>query len=146
MRRYGVAMISFRDLNDIGKAIAAMTAVSVLSFCVLMFAPGCGLANQPQVKTALTAARVAAIGILELVDFIEDNGGDSEKVTIARTALREKDYGAALAASYLAVEELRARQVYIPEHIDRALYMVKGAMAAQAFEDVARAMRATVPD
>ncbi len=94
----------------------------------------------------LTGARAAALGILELINFIEEENGSEELAEAARDALREKDYGAALAASYMAVEEMRARGVGIPLEIDRALYMVRGAMAAQAFDDLAKAMRQSLDE
>ena len=120
-----------------------LAALSILTaICISCTA----LTSAPEVRTVLSAARAASLGILELIDFIESNGGPQDKADAARTALREKDYGAALAASYLAVEHMRARGVLVPEHIDRSLYMIKGAMAAQAFDDLAKAMRSTVDD
>ncbi len=108
---------------------------------------GCSMFRSvPEVRAALTASRAAAQGLLELIDFIEGNGGDQGMADAARQALQEKDYGKSLAASYLAIEKMRARGVLVPSHIDRALYMVRGASAAQAFDDLSKAMRSTLDD
>ncbi len=130
------------------KSLATMAA-GLASLILLLSAicMGCSaLASVPEVRTVLSAARAASLGILELIDFIESNGGSQDKADAAKEALRGKDYGAALAAGYLGVEELRARGVLVPEHIDRSLYMIKGAMAAQAFDDLAKAMRSSLDD
>ncbi len=109
---------------------------------ILLSFYGCAaLQASPEVRVALTAARAASQGLLELIDFIEGNGGDQGMADAAREALREDDYGKSLAASYVAIEKMRNRGVLVPSHIDRSLYMVRGAMAAQAVDNLAKAMR-----
>lgn len=104
---------------------------------------GCGFEAVPEVRALMTATRAAASGILELIDFIEGAGDDASEV---RNTLQEKDYGKALAMCYVAVEGIRERGMHVPEHVDRALYLVQGAMAAEAFGDLARAMRSTIDE
>ncbi len=117
------------------------------AYGLLIAALGCAaFRSGPEVRTALTAGRAASLGLLELIDYIEGNGGSQEKANKARQALHERDYGKSLAASYLGVEEMRANGAVVPQQIDRALYMVRGAAAAQAFDDLSKAMRSTLDD
>lgn len=116
-------------------------------FMAAMLSVGCSaFLSNPKVRTALTATRAATTGLLELIDYIEGNGGSQEKANNARQALHERDYGKSLAACYLGVEEMRANGAVVPEHIDRALYMVRGAAAAQSFDDLAKAMRSSLDE
>ena len=134
--------MKWNHLTDIGNALVATAAIALLSAV-----PGCAaLRSSPEVRTVLTAARAASLSLLELIDFIEGNGGPKEKADAARKALHERDFGKSLAACYLGVEAMRADGHDVPLEIDRALYVVRGAMAAQAFDDLAKAMRQSLDD
>ncbi len=125
----------------------ASVRADCLMLIVALMAPLSGCAGiVPAAQTALSATRAIALGALEIIDFIEEKGGPQDMADAARKSLRERDYGKALAACYLAVEQMRDRGVLVPSHIDRALYMVRGALAAQVFDDLAKAMRSTLDE
>ena len=127
-----------REAAALARLCVAVASLSLVSCSALR--------SSPEVRTALSATRAAATGLLELIEFIEGNGGPQDMADSATEALREKDYGKSIAACYLGIETMRANGVVVPEHIDRALYMVRGAMAARAFDDLAKAMRSTLAD
>ena len=113
-------------------------AVSAITLALLISQAGCAaLRTNPTVQSMMTASRAGALG-LKLIEFIESEGGPQDMADDALAALKEKDYGKALATCYMGVEDMRADGVPIPESISRTLFVVRSAMAAQSFDDLAK--------
>ena len=138
--------MKWNHLTDSGKGIAAGLVIFSL-YALVSALPGCAaLRTSPEVRTVLTVARAAHIGLGELIDFVDGNGGSHEMADAARDALREDDYGKALGIAYMGVADMRARGVPVPEHINRAVYIIDRAMTAQALDELSKAMRATLDE